>query len=191
MIILLGFPKSGTTSFHELFKTLGYNSYHWKKKYIPIGLLIKNNKLNNLPLLNDFNKDDCITQMDICISNELSYWPQITDYEQIYNENPDSIFILNKRDPSKILASFKKWNNPIFLTRLYMYSSELIQDKTDEGFINFVINHYNNIENFFKSKPQNKFIIYDIENDNINKLSKYIDIKDIKEFPHENHNLAT
>ena len=30
-----------------------------------------------------------------------------------------------------------------------------------------------------------KFIIYDIESDNIDKLKKYIDIKDIKDFPHK------
>ena len=29
MIILLGFPKSGTTSFTYLFNKLGYKSYHW------------------------------------------------------------------------------------------------------------------------------------------------------------------
>ncbi len=29
------------------------------------------------------------------------------------------------------------------------------------------------------------FLIYDIESDNIDKLKKYIDIKDIKDFPHK------
>ena len=31
MIILLGMPKSGSSSFQELFTKLGYKSYHWKK----------------------------------------------------------------------------------------------------------------------------------------------------------------
>ena len=44
MIILLGFPKSGTTSFNKLFESLGLNSYHWKKNGQFIGLLIKKNK---------------------------------------------------------------------------------------------------------------------------------------------------
>lgn len=44
MIILLGLPKSGTTSFHELFKKLGYKSYHWKKGNNYIGKMIENNK---------------------------------------------------------------------------------------------------------------------------------------------------
>lgn len=48
MIILLGFPKCGTTSFQELF-----------------------NKCSG------FKGVDCITQMDVCIYQNLAYWPQI------------------------------------------------------------------------------------------------------------------
>ena len=45
--------------------------------------------------------------MDVCVNTKHCYWPQIVDYRQIYNENKDAIFILNKRDPKKILNSFK------------------------------------------------------------------------------------
>jgi len=62
----------------------------------------------NKPLLNDFLNTDVITQMDVCNDENNNYWPQITDYEQLYNENPDSIFILNKREPRKLLSSFKR-----------------------------------------------------------------------------------
>ena len=44
MIILLGMPKSGTSSFQELFTILGYNSYHWEKEGEYIGKMIENNK---------------------------------------------------------------------------------------------------------------------------------------------------
>lgn len=68
-----------------------------------IGTLVKNNKINKKPLLCDFLDTDVITQMDVCISKDHNYWPQIVDYKQIVKENPDSIFILNKRDPYKLL----------------------------------------------------------------------------------------
>ena len=89
MIILLGLPKCGTCSFQSLFISLGYKSYHWVKDWAPdyIGMMIYKNKQNNLPLLNDFCDTDVITQMDICLSKELSYWPQIVDYKQLYEEN--------------------------------------------------------------------------------------------------------
>jgi hypothetical protein len=82
MIILLGFPKSGTFSFQKLFIELGYNSYHWLTKHGHIGTMIYKNKQMNKPLLNDFLITDVITQMDVCIDENNNYWPQITDYEQ-------------------------------------------------------------------------------------------------------------
>ena len=187
MIILLGFPKSGTTSFQKLFTNLGYKSLHWKNdqnKYI--GMIIKNNKINNKPLLYGFEKIDCITQMDVCIDTNNAYWPQIKDYKQLYNENSDSIFILNKRNPEKMLSSFKRWN--MLNKRLYTYNPNLIIDKSDKGFVNFVNKHYRDVELFFSSYPNAKFITYDIENDNIEKLEKYINLKGIKHFPKENVN---
>lgn len=48
MIILLGFPKSGTSSFQKLFTNLGYKSYHQDKQSKKIAMLIKNNKLNGI-----------------------------------------------------------------------------------------------------------------------------------------------
>ena len=97
MIILVGFPKSGTSSFQKLFTDLGYNSYHHlTTKHGYIGTMIHNNKLMNKPLLYGFLDTDVITQLDVCIDENNHYWPQITDYEQLYNENPDSVFILNK-----------------------------------------------------------------------------------------------
>lgn len=186
MIILLGLPKSGTSSFQNLFERLGYKSYHWKKEHQYIGSLINNNKRNGKLLLSGFSHSDCITQMDVCIDNTHNYWPQITDYKQIVDETPNSIFILNKRDPSRLLNSFKRWNN--LDHRLFAYNPDLISDKTDNGFVKFVENFYEEIETFFSTKPDVKFISYNIDNDNIKKLETHIDIKDISEFPRENVN---
>ena len=186
MIILLGMPKSGTSSFQELFINLGYNSYHWKKGNKYIGKMIENNKKNNKQLLCDFLDTDVITQMDICINKNNCYWPQIVDYKQIINENPDAIFILNKRNPEELLSSFKRWNN--FLNRLFTYNSEIITNKTDKGFIEFVNKFYLEIELYFKENQNLKFISYDINNDKVEKLKKYIDIPKNYTFPKVNVN---
>ena len=186
MIILLGFPKSGTTSFQHLFVSLGYTSYHWKKGATPIGMLIKNNKDNNRPLLCDFEQTDCITQMDVCTDISNAYWPQLTDYEQLYYENSDSFFILNKRDPAKMLASFKKWSN--LNERMHTYNPDILGDNTDDTLLDLFKTHYEKIESFFILHPAAKFISFDIENDSIEKLGKYIDLKGITLLPRENVN---
>ena len=49
MIILLGFPKSGTTSFHNLFKSIGIESYHQNYRRAIIACEIyKNYNRNNM-----------------------------------------------------------------------------------------------------------------------------------------------
>ena len=59
----------------------------------------------------------------------------------------------------------------------------------DEALIKLFNIHYKNIEEFFSLHPNAKFISYDIENDNISKLKKYIDLKEIQDFPKENINI--
>lgn len=179
-------PKSGTSSFQELFIKLGYKSYHWTKGNKYIGKMIENNKKNKKPLLCDFLDTDVITQMDICINKINCYWPQIVDYKQIINENPDAIFILNKRNPEELLSSFKRWGN--LDKKLFNYNPELISDKTDKGFIEFVNNFYLQIELYFKENQNFKLISYDINNDKIEKLKKYIDIPKNYSFPKVNVN---
>jgi len=187
MILLVGFPKSGTSSFQLLFTKLGYKSIHqWSRSEGYVGMLIKKNKINNVPLLTGLEKYDSITQLDVCKSTSENYWSQLIDYKQLYYENKDSIIILNKRCPVKLLSSFKRWEN--LDKRIYKYNPELIDNKTDEGFIAFVEKHYSDVEAFFNSIPEAKFIVYDIENDTIDKLTKYIDIKDISVFPKCNVN---
>ncbi len=193
MIILLGLPKSGTTSFQKLFNILNYKTYHWTYNNEYIGKIMMNNIKKKKPLLFGFNNNVCITQMDCCIDNNNNFWPQITHYKQLYEQNRDAIFILNKRDKYKILNSFKKWTNGghLLINRILKYNPELFKSNIttdDEKLLTLIDNHYNNIEDFFKNKPDAKFIIYDIENDDINKLKKYIDIKNITTLPHCNIN---
>ena len=42
--------------------------------------------------------------------------------------------------------------------RLYDYSPEIVINKTDEGFIEFVEKFYKDIENYFSKYPKSKFI---------------------------------
>lgn len=184
MILLIGFPKSGTSSFQVLFKNCGYKTFHWKYNDNYIGIIIRNNKQNKRLLLYGLEHVDCITQMDVCMSANDCYWPQIIDYKQLYYENKNAIFILNKREPNDLLRSFKQWRS--LDKRLYTFSPELIEDKTDIGFVNFVNNHYDNVELFFSSVPDAKFISYNLDNDKIDKLKTYIDLKNQNLFPKAN-----
>ena len=115
MIVLLGFPKSGTVSFNKLFLDLGYKSYHWKYNDIFIADIIKKNIKENKNILSFIPKSEyeisALTQIEVCMNKSKFYWPQITDFKKIYRENRNAIFILNKRSPDKLIESLKRWKN--------------------------------------------------------------------------------
>jgi hypothetical protein len=61
-------------------------------------------------------------------------------------------------------------------------------DKTDTGFVEFVSRFYKDVEEYFASDLNTKFISYDINTDENQKLTKYIDIQNIQVFPKKNTN---
>jgi len=186
MIILIGFPKSGTTSFQELFHKCGYKSAHWKHNHNFIGNAIRDNKKSGRPLLHGFQHLDCITQMDVCISKTNNYWPQITDYKQLYEENPNALFILNKRNPKDILKSFKNWG--ALDKRLMLYNPELLAHKTDQGILDLIERHFADVEKFFKDKTNAKFVSFMVGVDNLSKLKPFVNLKGHTKLPMENVN---
>lgn len=191
MILLLGFPKCGTSSFQSLFESLGLKSVHhmcYKQKRF-VGHIIKQNKDMKRPLLTSLQMYDCITQMDVSHETSRSYWPQLFDFKQLYFENPTATFILNKRSPKRLLRSFRKWKNGDIVRRMYV--SGLLKQDDDELFLNFVHDHYKRVEAFFSKLTNAKFMIYSIDSDNVDKLSAFIDLKDVRDFPHKNQYAST
>jgi len=174
MILLIGFPESYNYDFHKLFQKLGYVSIHESLDIYPhqyIGSIIKYNIQAGLPLLQGFEKYDAITKMDICISDHEAYWPQLLHYKELYYENKNALFILNKRNPLDILYNFKKKRLD---KKLYRFNPNIIDNTTNEGFIHYVYNYYQEIESFFDSQPNSHFLSYDVDKDPIEKLLEYI-----------------
>lgn len=195
MIIVIGFPKAGFSSIYKLFYDLGYVCAQQKERPGPdrgefLGNLIYKAKKENKELLHYIKKSgiECLVELSVCNSFGENYWPQITLFKEIYQQNPNALYILNYRNPDNWLKSFKNWFD--YDKKIFKYNSELFKDikgdTNDKKLINLYNNHTKNVEDFFKNKPNAKFIKFDIENDDISKFSKYIDLKDIKKIPHIN-----
>ena len=146
------------------------------------------NLQNNLPLFTSVNDFDCITELNICYSNEENYWPQIHDYKQLFYENSEALFILNTRDKTKILNSYKNWfyKNESLYDRFIKFNPELISETSDQAFFDFIDNHYQKIRNFFLLQNNANFVEFDIEKDRLSKLNQYIDLSDFKKLPNKN-----
>lgn len=179
MIIVIGLPKSGTTSFNYLFQQLGYNTIHSHNENhsIIVGELIDLAYKNKKPLLYYIEEKGINVISELSYSlNKKKYWPQFNYINDIIETYEDNIYILNKRDITNHIKCLKHFN----------IDNIILNDN------NFNISIENVIENFYISiknklvEFNRKFIEYDIDIDNIEKLKEYIDIKDIKTFPHLN-----
>nr|WP_246664715.1 sulfotransferase [Rhodoblastus acidophilus] len=112
-MFVVGFPKSGTSTLHTALGKSGFHSAHWHVGDRYIGELMYKSYFRNgdpfPPLLRQF---DCITQADVCIDG-MNYWPNLdfSIYEAIRKSYPECKFLLNYREPRKIVDSICRWNN--------------------------------------------------------------------------------
>lgn len=187
--ILLGFPKSGTSSFQYLFEQMGYNSGHWVYKDEYIGVMINHADTKDVKLFTYLKELDCITQMDVCVSQDINFWHQITHLEKIKKQYPNTKFILNVRDKFKVLNSMKNWinNDKSYFDRILEFNNivEYVGKTKEDKILNWIEDHHENVRSLFKENKN--FIEYNIETDSIEKLRDFIKIPNhIVEFPKKN-----
>ena len=145
-------------------------------------------KYNLLDGIIDFEKKNILTQLDCCYSDTIVSWPQIETYHDLYSQYKDALYILNKREPEKILHYFKAQNkmDERFLNFFIKNNSNIIN--TDEYIINYIKQHYDTIENYFKDKSN--FISFDVESFSSKYFQKFIYFKDDLKLPICNSNIS-
>ena len=201
-IFVIGFPKAGTTSIHDALECAGYKSVHWGiyesndypvhairfgKNVSSVGMLIKLAKYNNLPLLYYLNNYNAFTQMDISLDKNLCYWPQLTDIPLLDKQYPNSKFIFNTRPLNKWISSVNRWGDlKLRLTKLEIPGLPYGVGSKDDELVKWHDWHKNNMIEYFKN-DEDKFTIFNIEEDNPKKLANFLGLKSIN-FGHKNEN---
>ena len=181
-IILVGIQKSGTTSYQEWFTAIGLKSAHWQVKEGSVGALIFYAKMKNLPLLHYLQDYDAITELNRSspISGRFAcYYPQISDMEGLYRENPDALFILNTRNIQKQVDSMRRSGNAGNVLRNCI---EYLKDnKTGEPIAldAWILQHNSKVRKFFEARPEANFVEVALETFNSTVFDKYFDSKNV------------
>jgi len=180
-IILIGFPKAGTSSFHKSFTSAGIPSYHqflYKKSNV-IGKILLDNFSNNANILKGFPEQSfALTEINFTSIGQ-SFWPQLNYdlLQQLLEEDKSVHFILNYRDPTKLINSMKRWHNN-FHYRLIKNDIPGLpcgKGKTDSELQDWVRNHYELVRNKFSKSD--RYIELNIEDNLVReKLSKFLKI---------------
>lgn len=116
-ILVIGFPKSGTTTLNRAFTRSGLKSVHWRHEGRVVGQEIYDGWFEDGDPLARFEGVDAITQMDFCVFGNKqerrmrSLWPNldIPLLLAIRDLHPSCRFILNYREPAKTADSMIRW----------------------------------------------------------------------------------
>lgn len=108
--IVIGFPKSGTSTLTRAFEEAGLRCGHWVHRDAPIGRLVYEGWFlagDPFALLGDL---DALTQMDVCLGGE-NFWPNldIALLLAIRRAHPSCLFILNQRPAAATARSIAGW----------------------------------------------------------------------------------
>lgn len=193
-IFQIGFNKCGTVSLWKIFNDFlqePINAVHWDK-----GLLAKtmyenlNTGKNLLVGYEDYSYfGDMQYQLWIDNKPKDMILPYLSMFKILDQQYPNSKFILNTRDINNWLRSRENWapggdNN--FYMKLYGIDN-IIDLK--EIYKETWIRHHSDVTEYFSKRPDD-LLIYNIETDNIKKLTNFfVDIKfntNLTAFPHLN-----
>jgi len=169
-VFFIGFNKTATVSFHKLFLESGYNSWHnfsRKNKKKNLGKVMYYNLQNNLPILTGIN--DAVAYSDLGGSYKDSIIEGCTLFKEMYEEYPNSYFVLQTRPKNKWLQSRINWNN---LPYRVATTLNITVEETLERWSTEWDEHHNNVRIFFKNNPN--FLEYNIETDDIDKLVEHV-----------------
>ena len=112
-LMVIGFPKSGTTTLTTVLEANGIKCAHWQDEQGRfVGALIYSAiycGLDPFALLPGY---DAVTQADVCLpKRKINFWPNL-DFavlRAIRRAHPSCLFVLNYRDPEAIVDSIEKW----------------------------------------------------------------------------------
>jgi hypothetical protein len=178
MILIIGFPKAGTTSFDNVLKQLGYRTLHSHNEdhSVIAGELIERANQEKKPLLTYVEAlgYDAITELNFSI-HPKTYWSQFTCIHDIIREY-DITYILNKRDIQKHVRCLKTLQIDDIIKRDNNLTGE-IED--------IIMKYYDDVKKTAEQYGRT-YIEYHIDTDDISRLKSYLDLKDIATFPHTN-----
>lgn len=111
-LFVVGFPKSGTSTLQKALHASGVATAHWQVRKGFVGELMYRGLRDQDDPWFHLQAYQALTQADVCLPEEgVNYWPNL-DLElidRLRQRHPDCLFVLNHRDPRKIVDSIRRW----------------------------------------------------------------------------------
>lgn len=180
--INLGFPKSGSSSFHMFMTHIytrynsSYKSCHWRisGEYVCEPLRRTYNTSGN-PLRLLPNTCRAISQADCETFPEHIFFPQISMAEQLMAQLPHARFVLPTRNSSAWIRSIKAWGMYDRIVKANLPGAPPGKPLTPDGMKLFQQEHYSRIRKLAKLHSAHLFE-FDIEHVDANALCNFLGV---------------
>ena len=165
-LMVIGFPKSGTTTITAALEASGLRTAHWGDQMGRfIGALIYGAVLEGRDPFAHLQGYDAVSQADVCLPGQhINYWPNL-DFailRAIRRAHPECLFLLNYRRPEAIAASIGKWRglqNRLMLADIPGLPRGMGAEQSE--LVTWIENHFDACRAFFAADEH--FIEIDIE----------------------------
>jgi hypothetical protein len=169
-IFQIGFNKCGTRSFYDFFEGNGIKSVHYKRGDLARG--ISENLSSGKPPLEGWDKWTGYTDMQWVKKNGVV--EACAFYRSFAAYYPRSYFILNTRDKDRWIKSRLNHGTTQSYSERYRQGLGLsTMEETVEAWSAMWDRHHAEVPAFFKKTGQH-FLLYNIEEDTPDKLSKFL-----------------
>ena len=175
-IVVLGFPKTGTTSLQAFFRCGGLDTSHYKcGDHGTCGECIKSALDAGHPPLRSCGDYQAWAQLDFAGNpgdalpglnprDDVCYFPQVEALDAIHAEHPTATFVLNRRStPNAWLESVDEWND----LRQRLADCDITGlpegvgepgEKGDERLRAFVESHERRVREFVAAHPSHRLV---------------------------------
>ena len=170
-IFFIGYNKTATTAFHKFFLDNNYKSLHNKKNKKNLAVVLKSNIENNLPILHLIDDAHCYS--DLMYVDNSEYIEGHKYFKEIFNEYSNSYYVLQTRNLEDWIKSrLCHTGTQSLLARTKSAKKLSHTDEVIEFWLEDIQNHIKEVKKFFYGN--NKFLEYNIDNDNITKLVRFL-----------------
>ena len=166
-IFIIVFNRTGTRSLDNFFRKNGLTTIHWDQGRI--ARKIKRNFNDTNPLLKDYPNIQVFSDMEDY--KRLNY-AHVDYFKELYNQYPDSKFILNIRNIDNWIKSRNNHLKGFYVIELCKIMNITKEELNKKWRIDFK-NHCDSVQEFFKDKS-GKLCIFDIEKDLIKNIIEFI-----------------
>jgi hypothetical protein len=173
-VILVGMPKSGTTSLGGLFRSAGFSTCDFRctignQTRVYIAACIRQAIVDGNPPFATCGDYEAYSQIDMGNPGGNCYFPAIQALEEIHKENPTAVLVLNLRNVTHWTSSVLHWppyiraSDPLSLSNRLVKCEAGPKSTSPEALAYWYCEHTQRIREFVARHPSHTLVEVDIE----------------------------